>query len=110
MALASASAVRIMSSWAASSSSRAVLASVEEGAAGGEVGLLAQQGDAGAGVEAHVAVVGPVEAGEQAQQRGLADAVGADEADALAGVQLEADVLEQRPFVEAARQAGATQQ
>ena len=62
-----------------------------------------------AGVEAEVAVVGLVEAGQQAEQRGLAGAVGADEADALAGVQLEADVLEQRPFVEAARQAGATQ-
>ena len=69
---------------------------VEEGAAGGELGLLLQQGDAGAGVQADLAVVGPVEAGQQPQQRGLADAVGTDQADALAGVQLEADVLEQR--------------
>ena len=74
----------------------------EQGSAGGEVRLLAQQGHARAGVEAHVAVVGLVEAGQDAHQRGLADAVGADEADALAGVQLEADVLEQRPCVEAA--------
>ena len=58
---------------------------VEEGAARREVGLLAQQGDAGAGVQAHLAVVGPVEAGQDAQQRRLADAVGADQADALAG-------------------------
>ena len=82
----------------------------EESTAGSEVRLLAQQGDARAGVEAHLAVVGLVEAGQQAHQRGLADAVGADQADALAGVQLEADVLEQRPRVEAARQAGAAQQ
>ena len=81
----------------------------EQGAAGGEVRLLAQQGHARAGVQADVAVVGLVEAGQQAQQRGLAGAVGADQADALAGVQLEADVLEQRPLVEAARQAGTAQ-
>ena len=83
---------------------------VEEGAARREVGLLPQKRDAGAGVQADLAGVGPVEAGEDAHERGLADAVGPDEADALAGVQLEAEVLEQRPRVEAARQLGATQQ
>ena len=91
-----------MSSWAASSSSRAERASVEEGAARRELGLLAEQSDAGAGVQAHFAVVGTVETGEDFHQRRLAHAVWADEPDALAGEQLEADVLEERPLVETA--------
>jgi hypothetical protein len=65
----------------------------EEGAARLEVGLLPQQGGAGAGVKADLAVVGLVESGQEAQQRRLADAVGPDQADPLAGIQLEADVL-----------------
>src|SRR5262249_25285512 len=44
----------------------------EEGSAGVEDGLLAQEGDTGAGVEAYLAVVGAVEAGEDAQEGGLA--------------------------------------
>ena len=98
-----------MSSWAATSSSRAVRASSKRERPGCELRLLPEQGDAGAGVEADLAVVGPVEAGEDAQQRRLADAVGPDQADALAGVQLEADVLKQRAFVEAAGEAGTAQ-
>ncbi len=82
----------------------------EEGSARGKVGLLAQKRDTGAGVQADVAVVGAVEAGEDAQQRRLADAVGPDEADALAGLQFEADVGEQGPFVETPREAGTAQQ
>ena len=76
----------------------------EQRSARSEIGLLAEQGDAGAGVQAHLAVVGLVEAGEEPHEGRLADAVGTDQADALAGVQLEADVLEQRPLVEAAQQ------
>src|SRR5262249_14229207 len=71
---------------------------LEEGAAGGELRHLAQEGGAGAGVAADLAGVGPVEPGEDLHQRRLADAVGADEADALAGEQLEADVREQGPL------------
>src|SRR5947209_3058881 len=68
------------------------------------------KGHAGPGVQSALAVVGPVEPGEQAQQGGLAHAVGPDQADALAGVELEADVLKQRPFVKPAGQAGTAQQ
>ncbi len=73
-----------MSSWAASISSRALLGLVEQGAASANSGLLPQQADAGAGVQADFAVVGAVESGEDAQQRGLAGPVGADQSDALA--------------------------
>src|SRR5579884_737417 len=75
---------------------------VEERPTGSEFGKLAQQPNAGAGMEANFTVIGPIEAGEELQQRRLADAVGPDEADALAGEQLEADILKQRPLVEAA--------
>src|SRR5262249_45669239 len=75
-----------------------------------ELWLLPQQGDARAGVQANIAVIGPVQAREQAQQGGLADAVGPDEADAFAGLQFEADVLEQRTFVETAGETGTTKE
>ena len=45
--------------------------------------------------------VGLLEAGEDAQQRGLAGPVGADQPDALAGAQVEGQVGEQRPWAEA---------
>ena len=77
---------------------------------GAKSGCCCKQRDAGAGVQADLAGVGLVEAGEDAQQRRLADAVGADQADALAGVQLEAEVLEQRVGVEAAAEVRATEQ
>ena len=42
-----------------------------------------------------IAVVGLLDAGEDLQQRGLAGAVAADQADALAGFQREIGVVEQ---------------
>src|SRR5260370_1103314 len=84
--------------------------SMQTGAAGRERGRWPKQADAGAGMEAHLALVGPVEVGEQTQQSGLAGAVGADQADALAGMDLEADVLEQRSLVETAGEAETAQQ
>ena len=42
-------------------------------------------------------------------ERGLADAVGADQTNALAGLQLEADVLEERAFVKTAGETGTAQ-
>src|SRR5262245_23136031 len=83
---------------------------LDECLAGGELRLLPQQADASARVQADITLVGPVEASEQAQQRCLAGAIGPDQADAFPGVDLEANVLEQRPLVEAAREAGTTQQ
>src|SRR5437762_13068593 len=68
-----------------------------------ENGLLAQQSDSGAGVLTDVADVGLVEAGEDTQQRRLAHAVRADQADALAGAELETDIFEERSFVETSR-------
>src|SRR5262245_26239015 len=82
----------------------------EESAVRLEQRLLAQQTDAGAGMQADLAVVRAVESGQDAQQRRLAGAVGTDEADTLAGLKLETDILEERPLVEAAREAGTTQQ
>ena len=81
----------------------------EHGAAGLPLGLLLEQADAGAGVEADVAVVGPILPGEQAQQSRLADAVRPNQADAVASEDLEADPGKQRPLVEAAREVGTAQ-
>ena len=70
---------------------------VEQGAARRRTRAAVQAGGARPGVQADLAGVGLVEAGEDAQQRRLADAVGADQADALAGVQLEADASNSGP-------------
>src|SRR5262249_27839722 len=83
---------------------------VEEGAVGGELRLLAQQGGAGAGVQADLALVGLVEPGEQAEQGGLADAVGADQTDPVAGEQLETEIGEEGLLIESAGKLGAAQQ
>ena len=72
--------------------------------------LLAEERDAGAGVETDVAGVGPIEAGEDLHQRRLAAAVGADQTDALAGEKLEAEVVEEGVPFEASAQIRATQQ
>src|SRR5262249_14504678 len=83
---------------------------VEKGPARDEFRLLIQEGGAGAGVEADLAVIGPVQAGAQPQQGRLADAVGTNQPNPFAGVKFEADVLEQGPFVKTTGQAGAAQQ
>ena len=54
-------------------------------------------------MEADLAGIGPIEAGENAHESRLADAVGPDEADALAVVKLEAEIDEERIGIEAAR-------
>jgi len=54
----------------------------------------------------NLAIVWLIEPREQAQQGGLANAVGADEPDTLAGVQLKSRVLEEGAFVKAAAHVG----
>jgi hypothetical protein len=60
-----------------------------------------------AGVEANLAHVGMIEAGEDVQQRRLARAVGTHQADAVAGLQLEADLVEERISMESAGKTSA---
>jgi hypothetical protein len=66
----------------------------EERPAGLKSRLLPKQSDTSPGVQAHFAVVGPVLIGQQTQQRGFADAVGPDQPDPVAHVQLETDLGE----------------
>ena len=61
-----------------------------------EVDLLAQQADADAGPNEKLAVIGLIETGKDLDQRGLAGAVGADQADPLAGADFEFQVAEYR--------------
>ena len=61
-----------------------------------EVVALGEVAQVQAAVAGDPAVVGLLEAAEQPQQRGLAVAVAADDADPLAGADAEADVVEQR--------------
>ena len=68
---------------------------VEDGAAGQQVVALVQHGDPHAAGAGDAAVVGLLHAGQDAQQRGLAGAVGADDADALAVVEPEGDLVEE---------------
>ena len=63
---------------------------------GGEVGLLPEQADPDAGPDVEVAVIGLIVAGQELHQRRLAGAVGADQADPLAGADLERQVHEDR--------------
>jgi hypothetical protein len=83
---------------------------LEQRLAWGELRLLAEQGDASAGMEANLSIIRPVEAGEKAQERCLAHAVGANQANALAGVKLEPKILEEGAFVKAAGETRAAQQ
>ena len=76
----------------------------EERPAGRKLGMLFEEHRLGAGMQADVAGIGRVLPGEDSHQRGLARAVGPDEADALAVEQLEAQVLEERPAIERSRQ------
>ena len=56
---------------------------------GSKSGLLPQQADADPGPDEELAVIGLIDAGQDLHQRGLAGAVGADQADPLAGADLE---------------------
>ena len=75
---------------------------LEERPASREHGPLLEECRPRPGVIAHLARVGIVEPGEDAQQRGFADAVRPDQADALAGIELDVQLLEERARVEAA--------
>ena len=55
-------------------------------------------------MQPNFAVVWLIDPGQEPKERGLADAVRPDQADAVAGVQLEADFAKQRPFIESAGQ------
>ncbi len=70
---------------------------VEHSGMGGQVGLLLEIAQAGAGLQEAGAVILGERAGGDAQQRGLARAVAAAEADALAGADGELGAVEQRP-------------
>jgi hypothetical protein len=83
---------------------------VEQGTASLERLILFEQEGAGARVQADVAGVRGVLAGQDAHERRLAGAVRADEPDALAVVKLEGQVVEQRPAVEGPRQVRTAQQ
>jgi hypothetical protein len=76
----------------------------------GELRLLPQQSNSGAGMPANVAIVRTIQVRKEAQQRGLAGSVGSNQPDSFARVKLEANVLEQGISVKPATKAGATQQ
>ncbi len=78
---------------------------VVDGAIGIELGLLRHPADPGRGRDPALAVVEVRAAGEHLQQRRLAFAVAADQADALARIELEVGAVEQR--VVAVGEAGA---
>ena len=61
---------------------------------------LVERGHGEVGAEPHRAAVGRERAGEKADQRGLAAAVGADDADAVAAHHAQGEVLDDRPRVE----------
>src|SRR5438132_2127524 len=82
----------------------------KQGSARLEDRLLLKQGDASAGVQTHVAVVRPIKPRQDAQQRGLADAVRSNQTYAVAGLKLEGKIGKERAFIKAARKARATQQ
>jgi len=69
---------------------------VKDGGVLVELGFLFDRGHAQARRAGDIAVVGQGAAIEQAEQRGLAGAVAADEADALAGLDGEVGVVQQR--------------
>ena len=60
-------------------------------------------------MEANLAVVGTVLASQQAQQGSFADAIGTDQSDPVAGIQLKAQALEERSFIKPATEAGTAQ-
>ena len=70
---------------------------------------LVQVGDAGAAAQRHRARVGVLVAGQHRQQRRLAGAVGADQADAGARTELEVGAVEDQPAAEGLRDAAQRQ-
>ena len=57
-------------------------------------------------MEPDVTVIRPVKPGKETEKSGLADAIGPDQADAIAGLQFKANIVEQQPLIEAASKAG----
>src|SRR5207237_8355915 len=82
----------------------------KEGSSGGIFRLLAEQGGASAGVQTDLAVIRPIQTRQEAQQCGLAHAVGTHQPDTLAAAKLEPDVLKQRTFVKSSNQARTAEQ
>ena len=72
-----------------------------DGEAGGEIGKLVDVADAGSLAEGDFARVGFLLGGEDSKERGLPCSVGTDEADAVAVVNGEGDVVEERECAEA---------
>jgi hypothetical protein len=72
----------------------------KQGSAWLEYRLLLQQCCPRAGMKTHFTHVRLVVAGQDAEQCRFAYPVRSDQANALSGVELEADLLEQRPFIE----------
>ena len=89
-----------ISAFTASKSANAELASSRIGAPGVREAVLRQVADGERRRLDDGAAIGLVEAGEHLQQRGLAGAVRAAQADALAVRDLPRDVLEQYAFAE----------
>jgi hypothetical protein len=80
------------------------------GLARGEDVVLGDVPEASGAAQRARAGVGVLQAGEQPQQRGLAGAVWANQADALPGAEVQGQVGEQRPGAEALGQAQDAQQ
>jgi hypothetical protein len=87
----------------------AALSLGEQGAAGLKLRILVENRGPRAGVEADPAGVGLVEAGEDAQERRFARAIGAHQADAVAGLEFKTDLVEERIGVKGASEAGAAE-
>jgi hypothetical protein len=76
----------------------------------GEIGLLRQGGDGGAGLGEAGAAIGDRLAGQNPEQGRLAGAVAADQAEALAGRDAEIDAVEDGLVSQVIADAGQRQQ
>src|SRR5262249_45425556 len=74
-----------------------------------ELGILAQNSRPRPGMETHLPGIGFVDAREDPQEGGLPSSVGADEADALAGLKFETDAAKERIGVEGAGKIGTAE-
>ena len=77
---------------------------VEKRSPGGIFGLLLEQGRASAGVQAHFAVIGPIQSRQEPQQRGFAHAVRPHQSDELTRVYRERDAVQDLRLVVAQRE------
>ena len=72
--------------------------------------MLLEQSRAGAGMEAHLPIIGLIDPGQKSQQRRFSHAIGTDQPDPFPGLEFKTDVAEQGAFVEAAAQRRATEE